>query len=308
MNWQRLEELREIFLSASESNGVRDYWQDPELLDLYDRAFAQRIGWKWNAVWQDLHVRGWAGLEGSESITDWGCGTGIAVRSLLDFQKSHSTRSIRRIVLVDRSAMAMQFARARILENFPDIEIVTGTQPGQDPSPLFLSSHVGNELNAEAKSFLVRMIKTSENVVMVEPGTKDSSRFLGEMRSILGKQFHIAAPCLRQGDCPLTGQKSKDWCHQFANVPSEVHHSAFWSEFARRLKIDINSLPLSYLALSKKDKMNHPRISMALIGSERRLKHRSEILACGSAGPLVSVDVAKIELAEGSNWSANEHA
>jgi hypothetical protein len=308
MNWQRLDELRRIFLSASESNGVRDYWQDLELLALYDQTLAERIRWKWQAVWQDLHARGWMSQEAFETVTDWGCGTGIAIRSLLDFQSSLNHLTVKRIHLIDRSAMATQFARTRILEKFPGVDVQIGSPSGNGSGQLFLSSHVGNELNAEGRSFLVRMIKKADRVVMVEPGTKDASRFLIEMRSMLRKQFHIDAPCFRQEQCPLESRGSKDWCHQFAAVPVEVHHSAFWSEFARRLKIDINSVPLSYLALSKGNPMDRSEVSMTLIGAERRLKHRNEILACRSEGPLAPVDVAKIQKAANSNWSANDLA
>jgi hypothetical protein len=59
---ERLRELRSTFLSfevkpASEHGGGEAYWEAEEELALYDRTFARRIAWKWDAV----VVRGGAG-------------------------------------------------------------------------------------------------------------------------------------------------------------------------------------------------------------------------------------------------------
>ena len=73
---KELVRLRQGFLSGTA--GTQDYWRGTEDLDLYERTFAQRIGWKWDAVLGELEGRGW--MPPSRTLVDWGCGTGIASR------------------------------------------------------------------------------------------------------------------------------------------------------------------------------------------------------------------------------------
>jgi hypothetical protein len=68
----RLRVLRERFLNRTA--GAEDYWRTAEDLALYDATFADRIGWKWDAVLRELTLRGWAPR--SRHVLDWGCGTG----------------------------------------------------------------------------------------------------------------------------------------------------------------------------------------------------------------------------------------
>ena len=56
IDWSKLEKLRSLFL---EGTGGVDYWEDASLVELYDWTFAQRIGWKWDAVLSELFARHW---------------------------------------------------------------------------------------------------------------------------------------------------------------------------------------------------------------------------------------------------------
>ena len=51
-----LERLRARFLKAEPGS---DYWRDEGDLALYDETFGARIGWKCDAVFSELTVRGW---------------------------------------------------------------------------------------------------------------------------------------------------------------------------------------------------------------------------------------------------------
>ena len=51
-----LRRLRERFLSRTPG---ADYWHSQKELTLYDITFAERIGWKWDAVLRELSRRGW---------------------------------------------------------------------------------------------------------------------------------------------------------------------------------------------------------------------------------------------------------
>src|SRR5687767_12126966 len=71
-----LRRIRERFLHGTA--GDADYWRVPADVALYDSTFAERIGWKWDAVLGELRLRGWRPR--SRRVLDWGCGSGIAHR------------------------------------------------------------------------------------------------------------------------------------------------------------------------------------------------------------------------------------
>ncbi|MCA8957882.1 MAG: hypothetical protein KDC87_17535, partial [Planctomycetes bacterium] len=83
----RLRAIRQRFLDAGESaHGIGDYWaSDLDLLH-YDAVFAERIGWKWDAVLDEIDARGGLAVTEARSATllDWGCGTGIASRRFVE--------------------------------------------------------------------------------------------------------------------------------------------------------------------------------------------------------------------------------
>ena len=48
LDWKTLDRLREGFLSGSAAKGP--YWKSRDDLAHYDATYAERIGWKWDAV------------------------------------------------------------------------------------------------------------------------------------------------------------------------------------------------------------------------------------------------------------------
>src|SRR6187549_2716390 len=108
-----LARLREGFLTGSNTGG--GYWRDENDLALYDATFAERIGWKWDAVIADLALRGWRPQ--SRNVIDFGCGSGVAGRRVL------AGWEFRALTLVDVSPLAVAFAAARVRAAFPEISI-----------------------------------------------------------------------------------------------------------------------------------------------------------------------------------------
>ena len=80
LDWPALDRLREGFLSGTA--GAADYWRSASDVASYDLTYAQRIGWKWDAVLAALALRGWKPPAGP--LVDWGCGSGIAHRCVLE--------------------------------------------------------------------------------------------------------------------------------------------------------------------------------------------------------------------------------
>ncbi|MDQ3232972.1 MAG: small ribosomal subunit Rsm22 family protein [Pseudobdellovibrionaceae bacterium] len=243
MDWNLIHKMRQGFLDTD--GHLPDYWHDERWLSAYDQTLAERIRWKWQAVLEALAER----LPQVAEITrvvDWGCGTGIATRSLLGLpliQHAH-------VSLFDRSAGAMRFAAQQIKKECPGhtVELMKKFQMPTEPFVL-LVSHVLSELDDRSLQDLQTLSAAAALVLWVEPGRTLESRRLSHMRDRLVESHHILGPCRHSQSCGvLQAGRENDWCHFFAPVPREVHHSAFWCEFSQRMKVDLRSLPVSWLA------------------------------------------------------------
>lgn len=275
-DWQRLRALRDRFLSGARG----EYWT-PRDLELYDATFAQRIGWKWDAVLETLDRAGWRPK--SPRLLDWGCGSGIAGRAVADWTR------IREAFVFDRSAAAMTFAGARLRARGLSVATV---RPDEIPADtLLLISHVAGELSDEDLLRLARGAAGAAEVLWVEPGSRDISRRLTLAHDELQKQgHHPVAPCTHDRPCPMNSCE-RDWCHFFAPAPPEIFQSAFWREFSTRLEIDLRALPFSFLATSRHP-VRWPAAAERVIGRARAMKAHCELLCCG-AGGLVTRDLQK---------------
>lgn len=272
--WKQLQELRQTFLAEDDSRG-QDYWNSPELLRLYDDTFAQRIGWKWDAVIDEVAPR----LGVPSAIVDFGCGTGIAVRRWL----SKAPASPSPIFLLDRSVKAMEYARAKIIEHHParEVHLIRSTSDIPEGS-LFLASHVANELNEETSARFLAELRRASSFLWVEPGTKALAQKITEVRETLSADFRWLAPCPHQQACGMRApENAAHWCHHFAKPPRDIFGSGFWKKFSDHLKIDLRSLPLSYLA-GHRDSAPAPR--NRVIGRARVYKGYAKALICDADG------------------------
>lgn len=278
IDWERLKRLRNRFLDFAGTRGSEDYWSSPADLELYDRFFAARIGWKWDEVLRELDsvdlpqpVGRWI---------DWGCGTGIAsIRSLARFGAS----ACGELVLWDRSGRARDYAARVVRERFG---ITADTeQPEARAGDVLFLSHVLNELSQKDLTQLIHKASLASLVVWVEPGTPLVSRKLIEARETLRSQgFEILAPCTTQNKCGmLAAENDAHWCHFFASVPSEAFQNAEWSRFSREMGIDLRALPVSYLVARRGRTSQNPRRDR-VIGRARAFKGLSKVLLCGDLG------------------------
>ncbi len=271
-----LRRLREGFLTRTA--GHSNYWRDPEDLALYDTTFAERIGWKWDAVLRELQTRGWQPR--SRRIVDWGCGTGIATRRVLAHWSQFSTVSFH-----DRAPAAARFAADRARADHPQIK--TGTGEVVDADTLLLLSHVINELPPRELSRLLQLARSAGEILWVEAGARDESRRLSEVRdSLLPHGFAAVAPCTHQAACGMLAAKNeRHWCHHFAAPPSEVFQDARWHQFSAELGIDLRALPYSFLVLERpRDTAPTPPGFSRVIGEPREYKGYDKILSCHESG------------------------
>ena len=239
-----LERVRTRFLDGSNAGG--GYWQNDEELALYDETFAQRIGWKWDAVLRELATHEWQPR--STRIVDFGCGSGVASRRVLG-----AFPSITEVQFADVSTRAIEFAVRRQREEFPAIPSAR-FDPSQPlpPGTMLVVSHVLNELPPQAHTQLLALAAQAEEVLWVEAGTHADSRSLIGVRESLAGKFTIVAPCPHSKPCGmLAPENERHWCHFFTPFPSHAAQDAGWSQLGRELGIDLRALPYSFLVLQR---------------------------------------------------------
>lgn len=281
LDWTALDRLRETFLAAKPGAGV--YWNSLDDLANYDFTYAQRIRWKWQAVLNELSQRGWTPPPGS--LVDWGCGSGIAGRTVLAHFGAQNFSELR---LTDHSALAVQFSTRATKESHPTLNVESGD--GDRRIGTLLISHVLNELDEQGGRALREIIQRADAVLWVEPGTYADSRSLVMMREVLRTEFEVVAPCTHQAVCGmLASENERHWCHHFAEPPSSIMADSDWVRFAQRAGVDLRSLPYSFLVLERRG-LRQPTVLATcagcsrIIGHPRTYKGFSKVLACSAEG------------------------
>ena len=248
IDWVALDRLRQRFLSGPASGGT--YWQSAGDLASYDFTYGERIGWKWDQVLRELKLRG--GRPRARDVVDWGCGSGIAARRVIE---SFGAENFDSLTVWDHSALACDYAADAAQRSFPRLRVAQATPgflAGNEPIGLLTISHVLNELTPEALTALRALVARASAVLWVEPGTHDISRQLGRIRDELRATFRIVAPCTHKNDCPMfEPDRERDWCHFFAPPPGEIFADPNWVKFGQRAGIDLRSLPYCFVALDQ---------------------------------------------------------
>ena len=286
LDWPALDRLRETFL-AGRPAGV-PYWHSVGDLANYDFTYAQRIGWKWDAVLRELQSRGWFPPAGP--VLDWGCGSGVASRCVLDAFGPERFEALR---LFDKSSLAMEFAAQTARRRFLSLRIEP-VEPawlaGAERIGVLVISHVLNELDEAGVRALRQVIDRAQAVLWVEPGTFADSRALIAMREALHEQFLVIAPCTHQAACGLLApENGRHWCHHFAEPPSGIMGDANWVRFAQRAGIDLRSIPHSHLVLERRGLREPvpgslPKGWSRVLGAQRVYKGFAKVLSCQEAG------------------------
>ena len=275
IDWSVLQRLRRTFLESPA--GAGDYWQSETDLASYDATFAQRIGWKWDSVLEELRRRGWSPPRGE--LLDWGCGSGIASRAFLD---QFGCEAVSGLNLWDRSALATSFAVKRSREKYPALETKTGLT---EAPAVLLISHVLTELTPEQIQALADFASSARAMIWVEPGTYDASLTLIAVRERLRGRMSVIAPCTHQERCGiLSPANGRHWCHHFAAPPPGVFTDGNWSKFARLMGIDLRDLPLSFLVLDQRPSLALPAGATRVIGHPRVYKPHALLLSCDESG------------------------
>lgn len=282
LDWEVLDRLRQTFLSNAKAAGP--YWHTMTDLECYDLTYGERIGWKWDAVLRELRLRGWTPIEGT-TIFDWGCGSGIAGRRVIDFFGADKFAGLH---LHDHSVLAVDFSEHRARQEFPNLRIDradTRLLRSEEPIGVLVLSHVLNELDEIARAELAGLLDRAQTVLWVEPGTHEVSRALAGWRErALKGGFQVVAPCTHQAVCGLLAAgNERHWCHHFAAPPLNIYADSDWVKFGQRAGIDLRSLPYSFLVLDRRPAVQPPAVSR-ILGDPRIYKGYAKLFNCSAEG------------------------
>ena len=288
LDWAALDRLRTGFLAGNAASSG-PYWQSPSDLASYDLTFAERIGWKWDALLRELTLRNWSPPAGT-TLLDWGCGSGVAGRRVLS---AFGPARFNALHVWDHSEHARTFAATRARETFPSLPVAASTsEPAPDSLPAYtlVISHVLNELPPDARAQLLALVARAAAVIWIEPGTHADSRALASVRDQLRDGPHrIVAPCTHRETCPLfQAVNDRDWCHFFAPPPVGIQNSPDWVRWSHRAGLDLRSQAYSCLVLDRSD---HSTLNSQLSTEHARVLGRPEVfkpyarfLACDASG------------------------
>jgi hypothetical protein len=280
LDWSALDRLRGRFLGGRPSEAP--YWESRDDLAGYDLTYGERIGWKWDAVLDELVLRGWSPRGGT--LLDWGCGSGVAGRRVVS---RFGGEAFAALLAWDHSALATSFTIERSRAEFPALAASAATPAflgGTEPIGLLVVSHVLNELPPSSVLELEALIARSQSVIWVEPGNRETSRRLGKLRDAWSASFEVVAPCTRQGACPiLQPGNERHWCHHFASPPSAIFADSNWVKFGKRAGVDLRSLPYSFVALDR-SKIDHEAGLSRIIGRPEHFKPYVRMLNCDASG------------------------
>lgn len=249
LDWPALDRLRAGFLSGSAAAGP--YWTSLSDLASYDLTYAERIGWKWDALLRELTLRQWRPPAGT-TLIDWGCGSGIAARRVAAALGADHFAALQ---VWDHSPLARTFAANQARARLPTLavtEIASEPTPASVPAAYTLVlSHVFNELSAEQRTALLALVAGAAAVLWIEPGTHADSRALATVRDQVRTTHQIVAPCTHRENCPLfLAANERDWCHFFAPAPAGIQNDSNWVRFSHRAGLDLRSQAYSYLVLT----------------------------------------------------------
>jgi hypothetical protein len=280
LDWGFLERLRGQFLDGKPCEGP--YWTSAGDLASYDATYGARIGWKWDAVLDELRMRGWAPRGGT--VLDWGCGSGIAGRRVVG---RLGAAVFDALVVWDHSPVAAAFAQDAAKASFPGLSVSSAT-PGYlrstEPIGLLIVSHVLNELQPAALDEVRALVARAGAVIWTEPGTREASRALGKLRDEWSGNFRVVAPCTHANPCPIQlAGNERHWCHHFAAPPSWIFADSNWVRFGRRAGIDLRSLTYSFAALDRDWSPDGAGFSR-VIGRPEHFKPYARLLNCDAEG------------------------
>jgi ribosomal protein RSM22 (predicted rRNA methylase) len=171
-----------------------------------------------------------AALEGATTALDLGAGPGTATWALFE-----RWPSIQQSILLERDKAMMAQSQA-LAEAYPEMKLsvreldfVTALDK-VEPQDLVLMAFALSEVEEAAQAdFIIQLwSKAKQGLLIVDPGTPDTSRRLQIVRTqLIALGAHLIAPCPQSGACPLLKlelpPKRKGKPQQTPSIPPWCH-------------------------------------------------------------------------------------
>jgi len=180
-----------------------------------------------------------------KSLLDVGAGPGTA-----SWAAAEAFSSLENFTLLDINAalqkLALDLARQHIRLTAMTCRRDTHALEEADAADLVIASYLIGEIGeAERRSLAGRLWdKTSDTLVVIEPGTPAGFRRVIELRAqLIAAGAHVAAPCPHDGPCPL---QAPDWCHFAQRLPRLRAHIQI-----KGAELPFEDEKFSYVALTR---------------------------------------------------------
>lgn len=199
-------------------------------------------------------------FEGIRSVVDFGAGLGP-----VQLAYEAEVQSPARFSVVERSSEAIRLSRLLGLE-FDVLE-----RPDGKRADLLTASYSLTEL-ASPPEWLFDF----DNLILIEPSTRQDSRALLELRKILiDRGYQMWAPCTHQEGCPLLEKSPSDWCHDRLHFDRPDWMLAV----EKRLPFQNPTLTLSYLVASRRPRPSTKQ-TVRTVGDLMREKGKARQMIC----------------------------
>jgi len=274
------------FLTVERDKLPHDYMARPEFLSAYLHYFLP-----WNIYRQGRLLQGLdLSINDDAVIMDFGAGP-LTFLSALWLTRPHLRERSYKYFAYDRSDPALK-AGMKLFQSYAGQEgrrwhVRTERQLGaarrHGPADMIVAGNFINELSpprgaaaeeATAEDLLLArwdaLLKDDAAILVIEPGTRASSRQLVRLRgAALATGWHVAAPCTHAGTCPVPGTRGSSWCH-FNFKPGDIPEWLF--KFSRKVGLPKESASLSFLLLTR--------------GSNPPINHAAVARPSGDEGPV----------------------
>jgi ribosomal protein RSM22 (predicted rRNA methylase) len=221
------------------------------------------------------------------SVLDLGAGPGTATWAFrarrADLKRAH---------LIESDPGMLDHARA-LAAAFPDLSVEASEGDllerlaGAEPADWVLMAYVLSEVAPEKRALLLEAAwdKAKEGVLLLEPGTPETSRCVLEARTLwAAKGGSLLGPCPQAGACPMEtapGQAvpgSVAWCHFSARLERRGLHRA-----VKAAGLGYEDEKFSWVAFSKRPGLK-PAFPYRLHSDPHRGNRHITLDVCGPQG------------------------
>ncbi|HEX3114728.1 MAG TPA: small ribosomal subunit Rsm22 family protein [Bradyrhizobium sp.] len=182
-----------------------------------------------------------------KSLLDIGAGPGTAT-----WAAAEAFSSLQTFVLVDanRALRTLALDLSRSSARLREIDYRHGEARAAladtETADLVVASYMIGEMSDTEQTALAELMwtKTSDTLLIVEPGTPAGYRRIIEVRKqLIGSGARVAAPCPHDDSCPLA---APDWCHFTQRLPRSRAHKQLKSA-----ELPYEDEKFSYVALTR---------------------------------------------------------